>query len=162
MIITKNAIYRQYPACYTVHANNKGIARRKSALVEAIAMRELEKITLEGVRYIVWDELRGASPEKNGIALLLSDRNGVGADVFLVLPKNRPLVVRAYAKDGSAIAVDDGVRRAAAFVLEKLTILKSGAEAVNAEVALDRVEVRLTDTFFARLFPSETSARIAV
>ena len=125
-------------------------------------MRGLEKITLEGVRYIVWDELQGISPQKNGIAILLSDRNGVGADVLLVLPKNRPLAVRAYGKDGSEMVVDEGARRAASVVLEKLTMLRSSAEAATFDATLDRVEVRLTDSFCARLFPSENRVRIAV
>ena len=125
-------------------------------------MRELEKITLDGVRYIVWDELRGISPQKSGITLLLSDRSGVGADVLLVLPENRPLAVRAYGKDGSEVAVDAGARRVASFVLEKLTMLTSGTEAAAFEATLDRVEVRLTDSFCTRLFPSENRTRIAV
>ena len=125
-------------------------------------MRELEKITLDGVRYIVWDELQGISPEKCGIELLLSARNGVGADVLLVLPKNRPLAVRAYTKDGSEVSVDNNARYVAAFVIEKLTMLTSGAKAATFEATLDRVEVRLTDSFCARLFPSENRARIAV
>ena len=145
-----------------MHANEKILARREPAVTEAIAMRELGKITLDGVRYIVWDEMRGSSPKKSGIALLLSDRNGVGADVLLVLPKNRPLAVRAYGKDGSEVAVDDSACRAASLVLEKLTLLTSGAEAEMFEAALDRVEVRLTDSFCARLFPSESRTRIAV
>ena len=125
-------------------------------------MRGLEKITLDGVRYIVWDELRGISPEKSGITLLLSDRNGVGADVLLVLPKNRPLAVRAYGKDGSEVVVDEGARLAVSIVLGKLTMLRSGAEAATFDATLDRVEVRLTDSFCARLFPSENRVRIAV
>ena len=125
-------------------------------------MRELEKITLDGVRYIVWDELRGTSPEKSGISLLLSARNGVGADVLLVLPKDRPLAVRAYAHDGSEVVVDNNARRVAAFVLERLTLLTSGMEAATFEATPDRVEVRLTDSFCARLFPSENRTRIAV
>ena len=125
-------------------------------------MRELEKITLDGVRYIVWDELRGASPRKSGMTLLLSDRNGVGADVLLVLPKDRPLAIRAYAKDGSETVVDDGARRVASIVLEKLTMLTSGIEELAFEVALDRVEVRLTDSFYTRLFSTENRARVAV
>lgn len=125
-------------------------------------MRELEKITLDGVRYIVWDELRGASPRKSGMTLLLSDRNGVGADVLLVLPKDRPLAIRAYAKDGSETVVDDGARRVASIVLEKLTMLTSGIKELAFEVALDRVEVRLTDSFYTRLFSTENRARVAV
>ena len=125
-------------------------------------MRELKKITLDGVRYIVWDELRGISPQKSGMTLLLSDRNGVGADILLVLPKKRPLAVRAYGKDGYEVAVDEGARLVASFVLEKMTMLTSGTEAAEFEAALDSVEVRLTDSFRARLFPSENSARIAV
>ena len=125
-------------------------------------MRELVKITLDGVRYIIWDEQRGISPEKSGIALLLSARNGVGADMLLVLPKDRPLAVRAYAKDGSEIAVDNSARRVAALVLEKKTMLTSGAEAAKFEATLDCIEVRLTDSFCTRLFPSEKRARIAV
>ncbi len=125
-------------------------------------MRELEKITLDGVRYIVWDELRGISPKKGGITLLLSDRSGVGADVLLVLPENRPLAVRAYGKEGSEVAVDAGARRVASFVLEKLTMLTSGTEAAAFEAALDRAEVRLTDSFCTRLFSSESRTRIAV
>ena len=117
-------------------------------------MRELEKITLDGVRYIVWDELQGESPRKNGVALLLSTRNGVGADTLLVLPKNRPLALRAYANDGSEIAVDNGARRAASIALENLAPL------ANKE-AIDRVEVRLTDSFCARLFAADKTARIA-
>ena len=125
-------------------------------------MRELKKITLDGVRYIVWDELRGISPQKSGMTLLLSDRNGVGADILLVLPKNRPLAVRAYGKDGSEVAVDEGARLVASFVLEKMTMLMSGTEAAEFEATLDCVEVRLTDSFNARLFPSESRTRIAV
>ena len=125
-------------------------------------MRELKKITLDGVRYIVWDELRGISPQKSGMTLLLSDRNGVGADILLVLPKNRPLAVRAYGKDGSEVAVDEGARLVASFVLEKMTMLTSGTEAAAFEATLDCVEVRLTDSFSARLFPSESRTRIAV
>ncbi len=125
-------------------------------------MRELVKITLDGVRYIVWDELRGASPEKSGMKLLLSDRNGVGADVLLVLPQGRPLAVRSYAKDGSETVVDECARRAASIVIEKLTMLTSGAADLTFEVSPDCVEVRLTDSFCARLFPSEQRARIAV
>ena len=96
------------------------------------------------------------------MTLLLSDRNGVGADILLVLPKNRPLAVRAYGKDGSEVAVDEGARLVASFVLEKMTMLTCGTEAAEFEAALDSVEVRLTDSFRARLFPSENSARIAV
>ena len=117
-------------------------------------MRELEKITLDSVRYIIWDELQGESPRKNGVALLLSARNGVGADTLLVLPKNRPLALRAYANDGSEIAVDNGARRAASIALENLAPL------ANKE-AIDRVEVRLTDSFCARLFAADKTARIA-
>ena len=145
-----------------MHANEKILARRESAVTEAITLRELEKITLDGVRYIVWDELRGSSPKKSGTALLLSDRNGVGADVLVVLPKNRPLVIRAYGKDGSEVAVDDSARRAASLVIEKLTMLTSGAEYARYETEMDRVEVRLTDSFCAQLFRSENHARIAV
>ena len=125
-------------------------------------MKELEKITLDDIRYIVWDESQGIRPKKSGIALLLSDHNGVGADVLLVLPKNRPLAVRAYAKDGSEIVMDAGARRAASFAIQKLTMLTAGMEASASDASLNRIEVRLTDAFCSRLFPSENHARIAV
>ncbi|MBR1759653.1 MAG: hypothetical protein IJ812_00955 [Schwartzia sp.] len=123
-------------------------------------MRELEKITLNGVRYIVWDEARGRAPRRNGIALLLSAHDGVGADVLLVLPKGRPLALRACAGDGSEIAVDDGARRAASLALRNLALLAAGKEIVAEETA-DRVEVRLTDCFCTRLFAADKRARIA-
>ena len=52
-------------------------------------MRELEKIMISGVRYMIWDESRGICPDASGIKLLLSALDGVGADILLVLPKNR-------------------------------------------------------------------------
>ena len=124
-------------------------------------MRELEKITLNGVRYIVWDELRGTCPQADGIALLLSARNGVGADALLVIPENRPLAVRAYAKDGHEIDVDENARSAASLALEKLTMLSAGAKNSESASAVDRIEVRLTDAFCRRLFHDGKSARIA-
>lgn len=123
-------------------------------------MRELEKITMDGVRYIVWDEARGICPQKNGIALLLSARDGVGADALLVLPKNRPLAFRAYAKNGTAIAVDKNARRAASLALENLALLAAGKK-ISSEEAVDRVEVRLTDFYCSRLFEADKEARIA-
>ena len=123
-------------------------------------MRKLEKITLNGVRYIIWDELRGTCPQADGIALLLSARNGVGADALLVIPQDRPLAIRAYAKDGHEISVDENARSAASLALENLTMLSAGAQ--NGESACtDRIEVRLTDDFCRRLFHTGQSARIA-
>lgn len=122
-------------------------------------MRELEKITLNGVRYIVWDELRGTCPQAEGIALLLSSRNGVGADALLVIPHHRPLAIRAYAKDGHEIDVDENARNAASLALEDLTMLSAGGK--NGERTVDRIEVRLTDSFYRRLFHTGKSARIA-
>ncbi len=122
-------------------------------------MRELEKITLNGVRYIVWDELRGTCPQAEGIALLLSSRNGVGADALLVIPHHRPLAIRAYAKDGHEIDVDENARNAASLALEDLTMLSAGGK--NGERTVDRIEVRLTDSFCRRLFHTGKSARIA-
>lgn len=122
-------------------------------------MRELEKITLNGVRYIVWDELRGTCPQAEGIALLLSSRNGVGADALLVIPHHRPLAIRAYAKDGHEIDVDENARNAASLALENLTMLSAGGK--NGERTVDRIEVRLTDSFCRRLFHTGKSARIA-
>lgn len=122
-------------------------------------MRELEKITLNGVRYIVWDELRGTCPQAEGIALLLSSRNGVGANALLVIPHHRPLAIRAYAKDGHEIDVDENARNAASLALEDLTMLSAGGK--NGERTVDRIEVRLTDSFCRRLFHTGKSARIA-
>ena len=122
-------------------------------------MRELEKITLNGIRYIVWDELRGTCPQAEGIALLLSSRNGVGADALLVIPHHRPLAIRAYAKDGHEIDVDENARNAASLALEDLTMLSAGGK--NGERTVDRIEVRLTDSFCRRLFHTGKSARIA-
>ena len=122
-------------------------------------MRELGKITLNGVRYIVWDELRGTCPQAEGIALLLSSRNGVGADALLVIPHHRPLAIRAYAKDGHEIDVDENARNAASLALEDLTMLSAGGK--NGERTVDRIEVRLTDSFCRRLFHTGKSARIA-
>lgn len=122
-------------------------------------MRELEKITLNGVRYIVWDELRGTCPQAEGIALLLSSRNGVGADALLVIPQHRPLAIRAYAKDGHEIDVDENARNAASRALEDLTMLSAGTK--NGERTVDRIEVRLTDSFCRRLFHTGKGARIA-
>ena len=123
-------------------------------------MRELEEITLDGVRYIVWDEMRGVCPQKSGIALLLSARDGIGADALLVLPKNRPLAVRTYGKNGAAISVDQRALRVASLAIENLALLAAGKE-ISADETVDRVEVRLTDCFCARLFSADKSARIA-
>ncbi len=120
-------------------------------------MRELEKIMVNGVRYIVWDELRGICPQSDGISLLLSARDGVGADALLVIPQNRPLAVRVYAKDGHEIAVDENARHAAALAVDNRTMLKSN----DIACTVDRVEVRLTDSFCRRLFRSVDKARIA-
>ncbi len=119
-------------------------------------MRKLEKLTLDGIRYIVWDERQGACPGEEGTSLLLSGREGVGGDVLLALPKGRPLAVRAYAKDGHELAADDAARRAAFLALG----CSANAGAVAAPAA-DRVEVRLTDAFCARLFSAGCRARIA-
>ena len=123
-------------------------------------MRELEKITVNGVRYIVWDETRGISPQKNGITLLLSARDGIGADALLVLPVNRPLAIRAYGKDGGEITADQSARRAASLAIRNLALLAAGKEIVTDET-VDRVEVRLTECFCARLFAADKAARIA-
>ncbi len=123
-------------------------------------MRELEKITMNGVRYIVWDETQGVCPQKNGVALLLSARDGVGADALLVLPKNRPLAVRAYGKDGSAIDVNQSARRVASLAIENLALLAAGKK-IAVEETVYRIEVRLTDCFCHRLFAADKTARIA-
>lgn len=123
-------------------------------------MRELEKITVEGVRYLVWDEALGISPRQSGIALLLSDSDGVGADALLVLPKHRPLALRAYGKDGGLMEVDENAHRAASLAMETFAMLAAG-ENIVADGGIDRAEVRLTDSFCTRLFSTEKRARIA-
>lgn len=120
-------------------------------------MRELEKIMVNGVRYIIWDEMLGICPQADGIALLLSARDGIGADVLLVIPQDRPLAIRSYAKDGHEIAVDENARNAASLSFENMTMLNRNEETY----AVDRIEVRLTDSFCHRLFPSEKRACIA-
>ena len=119
---------------------------------EAIAMRELEKISISGVRYMIWDESRGICPDASGIKLLLSARDGVGADILLVLPKNRPLAVCAYANDGHKISVGEEALRAVSISLKRSTVPISETHLFPIENSVDYVEVRLTDSFFARLF----------
>ncbi len=124
-------------------------------------MRELEKIVLEGVRYIIWDERHGKSPLKSGMALLLSDRDGIGADVLIVLPKNRPLSFSAYNKNGQTIDMDNNARRAVSLTLQKTEALSVGTQIAAEGENIDRIEVRLTDSFCGRLFNSEKKSRIA-
>ena len=120
-------------------------------------MRRLEKIVLEGIHYIVWDETQGTSPREKGAALLLSHKDGVGGDVLLVLPKERPLALRAYAKDGREVDADDAARRAALLALGRAIAAEADASGKTAGF----VEIRLTDSFCARLFPAEQPSRIA-
>ena len=139
-------------------------------------MRELEKITINGVRYIIWDEARGGCPDASGIRLLLSARDGVGADILLALPKdhpladcayasdgigadillalpkNHPLAVCAYASDGHKTSVSDDARHAVSISLEKSAAPISEAKFFHIKKPVDYVEVRLTDSFCARLF----------
>ncbi len=115
-------------------------------------MRELEKITINGVRYIIWDEARGGCPDASGIRLLLSARDGVGADTLLALPKDHPLAVCAYASDGHKTSVSDDARHAVSISLEKSAAPISEAKFFHIEKPVDYVEVRLTDSFCARLF----------
>ena len=115
-------------------------------------MRELEKITINGVRYIIWDEARGGCPDASGIRLLLSARDGVGADILLTLPKDHPLAVCAYANDGHKTSVSDDARHAVSISLEKTAAPISEAKFFHIEKPVDYVEVRLTDSFCARLF----------
>lgn len=118
-------------------------------------MRELEKITINGVRYIIWDEARGGCPDASGISLLLSARDGIGADILLVLPKDRPLAVCAYASDGHKTSVGGGARHAVSISLKKSASPISEAKFFPIEKPVDYVEVRLTDSFCARLFATE-------
>ena len=115
-------------------------------------MRELEKITINGVRYLIWNEALGSRPDASGMQLLLSARDGVGADILLVLPKNHPLAVCAYANDGHKISVGEEARRAVSIFLQKSTAPLSKAQIFPAKTSVDYIEVRLTDSFCARLF----------
>lgn len=124
-------------------------------------MRELAKITIDGVRYIVWDELRGKRPGRAGIALLLSMRDGVGADALLVVPENKPLALRAYDSDGNEIPVGSAARRAASLALGSRGALGPKVQSGVADERIERVEVRLTDYFCARLFDAESRSRMA-
>lgn len=124
-------------------------------------MRELEKITINGVRYIVWNEAHGICPEISGIKLLLSARDGVGADVLLVLPNDQPLAIRAFTKDGHEIPVSDEARRIASITLKKSAAPFSKTDFFQIKSLIDYVEVRLTDSFCTRLFDMERKTRLA-
>ena len=74
------------------------------------------------------------------------------ADILLVLPKNRPLAVCAYANDGHKISVGEEALRAVSISLKRSTAPISETHLFPIENSVDYVEVRLTDSFFARLF----------
>ncbi len=117
-------------------------------------MYPIEKITVHGVRYIVWDEAVGQSPRGGGVSLLLSAREGVGGDILVVLPARRPRALLAFAPDGRPLPVDAALMRAAA--------LAGRASNDGARLRLpDRVEVRLTDAFARRLLRAAVRARRA-
>lgn len=120
-------------------------------------MRKIEKITINGIRYIIWDETRGGCPNASGIRLLLSARDGVGADILLVLPNNHALGVCAFANDGHETSVSLDAHRAVSISLEKSAAPISETKFFHCKNPVDYVEVRLTDSFCTRLF--ETSGR---
>ncbi len=121
---------------------------------KAIAMHKIEKITIDGIRYMIWDEACGICPDAPGIRLLLSDYDGIGADELLVLPKNHPLVICAYTKDGQKTSVSDEARHAVSVSLRKSASPISETNCFHPENSFDYVEVRLTDCFCARLLES--------
>lgn len=125
-------------------------------------MRELKKITINSVRFIIWDEARGGCPDASGIRLLLSARDGVGADELLVLPKSRPLAICAYTKDGLKTCVSDEALHAVSISFSKSASPIPETNILQNDNQIDYVEVRLTNSFCERLFETTgTKSRLA-
>lgn len=112
-------------------------------------MHRLDQVIIHGVRYLVWDGAEAALPKAEGVALLLSGREGVGADRLVVKAQGHPWAVRAFGADGAARAVEAADRDAAALAARRTQAAEGTA--VPEDTTFAYSEVRLTEAFFHRL-----------
>lgn len=123
-------------------------------------MYRLDKFILDGVRYLVWSSAAENLPEAAGVACLLSDREGVGADRLVVLAAGHPWGICCFGADGEACAVEPSDRRVAGFVCAR-EAKGRGVALTEADASLEYSEVRLTEAFFRRLMKSGCAVTVA-
>lgn len=123
-------------------------------------MYRLDKFILDGVRYLVWSSAADKLPEPLGVACLLSDREGVGADRLVVPAAGHPWGICCFGADGEACAVEASDRRVAALVGAQ-EAKGRGVAMTEADASLEYSEVRLTEAFFRRLMKSGCAVTIA-
>lgn len=112
-------------------------------------MHRLDQVIVHEMRYLVWDGAEAALPKAEGVALLLSGREGVGADRLVVAVPGHPWAVRVFGADGAARAVEAADRDAAALAAWRTQAAKGTA--VPEDMPFAYSEVRLTEAFFQRL-----------
>ncbi|MBQ9364568.1 MAG: hypothetical protein IJT82_02225 [Schwartzia sp.] len=113
-------------------------------------MRVIGKYIVDGVRYMVWDEAESMTPGARGIAMLLSSRDGVGADYLISVSASGDIT--AYDRNGEMRETDSVMRMVA---------LHGSGSAISG-VRIDYVEVRLTDSFARKIEDASESMRVAV
>ena len=123
-------------------------------------MYRLDKFILDEVRYLVWASAADKLPEAAGVACLLSDREGVGADRLVVLAVERPWGICCFGADGEARAVEASDRRVAGIVGAREEKGR-GSAMTEAGASFEYSEVRLTEAFFRRLMKSGCAMTIA-
>ena len=114
----------------------------------------LDKFIIHGVRYLVWPESAAKVPAAEGVVLLLSGREGVGADRLVVMAPGYPGGVRCFGTDGAVCAVEASDRYVAA-------LANGRCDEVLDDTSFAYSEVRLTEAFFHRLMKHGRMAKIA-
>lgn len=123
-------------------------------------MYRLDKFILHNVRYLVWLGSAAEMPVGEGVALLLSGKEGVGADRLVVTAPGHPWGIRCFGANGEACAVDVSARYVAALATERVGD-GAGYAIAGAGAPLEYSEVRLTEAFFHRLMKHGCTANIA-
>ena len=114
----------------------------------------LDKFIIHGVRYLVWPGSAAKVPAAEGVVLLLSGREGVGADRLVVMVPGYPGGVCCFGTDGALCAVEASDRYVA-------TLANGRRDEVLDDTSFEYSEVRLTEAFFHRLMKHGRMAKIA-
>lgn len=123
-------------------------------------MYRLDKFIFHEVRYLVWRGLAAEILEAEGVALLLSGQEGVGADRLVVLEPGYSWGIRCFGADGAVCAVDVLDRYVAGLASDR-NGEGVGSHDAGAGAPLEYSEVRLTEAFFRRLMKRSCAAKIA-
>ncbi len=110
-------------------------------------MLVIDKFVIDGVRYMVWNDTF-TMPTRDGIAMLLSSRDGVGADYIL---SGEGADVRCCDATGAAVEADSTARVIAAHVESCASVMPG----------IEHIEVRLTDGYASRIMNAGASVRVA-